>query len=64
MDVDNGSSDGSVSGGGIEIEQSFLQQFSSMGTTDKHELIQQLQKLTGSQLDYSAASFFLDMNNW
>lgn len=64
MDVDNGSSEGSVTGGGIDIEQSFLQQFSCMGTTDKHELVQQLQKLLGSQLNYSTATFFLDMNNW
>lgn len=65
MDVDNASSDGSVTGGGgIDIEQSFLQQFSCLGTTDKHELVQQLQKLLGSQLNYSTATFFLDMNNW
>lgn len=62
MDGDNGAADGS--GGGLDIEQSFLQQFSCMGTTDKHELVQQLQKLLGSQLNYSTATFFLDMNNW
>ncbi|KAJ8928160.1 hypothetical protein NQ314_019307 [Rhamnusium bicolor] len=62
MDVDNGS-DGPVSGG-IDIEQSLLQQFSCMGTTDKDELVQQLQKLLGSHLNYSTAAFFLDMNNW
>lgn len=64
MDVDNGSSDGSGAGGGLDIEQSFLHQFSCMGTTDKHELVQQLQKLLGSHLNYSTATFFLDMNNW
>lgn len=65
MDVDNGSSEGSV-GGSLDIEQSLLQQFSCMGTTDKDELVQQLQKLLGSptHLNYSTAAFFLDMNNW
>lgn len=65
MDVDNVSSEGSV-GGSIDIEQSLLQQFSCMGTTDKDELVQQLQKLLGSpsHLNYSTAAFFLDMNNW
>lgn len=63
MDVDNGSSDG---GGSFDIEQSLLQQFSCMGTTDKDELVKQLQKLLGSptHLNNSAAAFFLDMNNW
>lgn len=59
MDLDNGQSDGS---GGME--QALLQQFSCMGTTDKDELIQQLQKFLGSQLNYNTAAFFLDMNNW
>lgn len=63
MDVDNG--DGGVSNS-IDIEQSLLHQFSCMGTTDKDELIKQLQKLLGSpsHLNYSTAEFFLDMNNW
>ncbi|XP_050308788.1 protein ILRUN [Anthonomus grandis grandis] len=63
MDVDNG--DTGVSGS-VDIEQSLLQQFSCMGTTDKDELIQQLQKLLGSpsHLNHSTAAFFLDMNNW
>ncbi|CAG9827605.1 unnamed protein product [Diabrotica balteata] len=65
MDIDNGPEvPVPVSGTGVDIEQSFLQQFSCMGTTDKDELIQQLQKLVGSQLNYSTAAFFLDMNNW
>lgn len=63
MDVDNGASEGPVTGG-IDIEQSLLQQFSCMGTTDKEELVQQLQKLLGSHLNYTTAAFFLDMNNW
>ncbi|KAL1491588.1 hypothetical protein ABEB36_012163 [Hypothenemus hampei] len=64
MDVDNG--DGSMNGSPLDIEQSLLQQFSCMGTTDKDELVQQLQKLLGSpsHLNYNTAAFFLDMNNW
>jgi hypothetical protein len=63
MDVDNGPSEGSGNST-MDIEQSLLQQFSCMGTTDKEELVQQLQKLLGSSLNYSTAVFFLDMNNW
>ncbi|KAJ3665810.1 hypothetical protein Zmor_001286 [Zophobas morio] len=63
MDVNNGPSEGSGNGT-MDIEQSLLQQFSCMGTTDKEELVQQLQKLLGSSLNYSTAAFFLDMNNW
>lgn len=48
----------------IEIEQSFLQQFSCLGTTDHDELVSQLQKVLGNQLNYTTARFFLDMNNW
>ncbi|KAH1022692.1 hypothetical protein HUJ04_012051 [Dendroctonus ponderosae] len=64
MDVDNG--DGGGVSGSMDIEQSLLQQFSCLGTTDKDELVQQLQKLLGSptHLNYSTAAFFLDMNNW
>lgn len=47
-----------------EIEQSFLQQFSCLGTTDHEELVSKFQKLLGHQLNYSTARFFLDMNNW
>ncbi|KAJ8922043.1 hypothetical protein NQ315_008683 [Exocentrus adspersus] len=63
MDVDNGPPEAPVPGT-IDIEQSLLQQFSCMGTTDKEELVQQLQKLLGSHLNYTTAAFFLDMNNW
>lgn len=64
MDVDNG--DGGGVSSSMDIEQSLLQQFSCLGTTDKDELVQQLQKLLGSptHLNYSTAAFFLDMNNW
>ena len=52
MDVDN------------EIESKLLQQFSTLGTTDKEVLISELQKLLGDQLNPAGCAFFLDMNNW
>lgn len=47
-----------------ELDQNLLQQFSCMGTTDKDDLVRQLQKLVGHNLNSSTAAFFLDMNNW
>ncbi|GAB6030007.1 hypothetical protein CHUAL_005699 [Chamberlinius hualienensis] len=47
-----------------DVDQSFLQQFSCMGTTDKDVLIDELQKLVGNQLNATGCAFFLDMNNW
>lgn len=47
-----------------DIEQMLLHQFSRMGTTDHDELVNQLQKVLGNQLNYTTARFFLDMNNW
>ena len=47
-----------------DIEQFLLHQFSRMGTTDHDELVSQLQKVLGNQLNYATARFFLDMNNW
>ncbi|EAT32984.1 AAEL014760-PA [Aedes aegypti] len=46
-----------------DIEQNFLTQFSSMVTTDKDDLVKQFQSI-GENLNYSTATFFLDMNNW
>lgn len=63
MDVDNGPADGSGVGG-VDIEQSLLQQFSCMGTTDREDLIKELQRVLGNHLNYATAAFFLDMNNW
>lgn len=54
MDVDNDNL----------VDQHLLQQFSCMGTTDKDELVRQLQKLAGNNMNATTASFFLDMNNW
>lgn len=65
MDIDNSGTEATpTGGGGIDIEQSLLQQFSCMGTTDREELIKELQKVLGCNVTYAAASFFLDMNNW
>ncbi|XP_034950115.1 protein ILRUN [Chelonus insularis] len=48
-----------------DFDQHLLQQFSCMGTTDKDDLVKQLQRLlAGSQLNEATATFFLDMNNW
>ncbi|KAK3102798.1 hypothetical protein FSP39_013980 [Pinctada imbricata] len=53
MDVDN------------DIDGQLLQQFSSMGTTDKDVLISEFQKLLGpDKLNPAGCAFFLDMNNW
>lgn len=50
--------------GAADFEQLLLHQFSRMGTTDHDELVGQLQKVLGNQLNYTTARFFLDMNNW
>ncbi|XP_039295253.1 protein ILRUN [Nilaparvata lugens] len=46
------------------VDQNLLQLFSCMGTTDKDELVKQMQKLVGDNMNATTASFFLDMNNW
>ncbi|CAG4951284.1 unnamed protein product [Parnassius apollo] len=57
MDVDGSAIPG-------EIDQNLLLQFSCMNTTDREELIVQMQRLLGPSLNYNTASFFLDMSNW
>lgn len=52
MDIDN------------DLDGQLLQQFSSLGTTDKEVLIAEFQKLLGNQLNPAGCAFFLDMNNW
>lgn len=66
MDIDNTTENpNGGSGGGVpDVEQALLQQFSCMGTTDRDELVKQLQRLLGSSLNWETAAFFLDMNNW
>lgn len=62
MDVDGNK--GQEASSGSDIDTSFLQQFSCLGTTDHDELVRQLQKILGDQLNYANARFFLEMNNW
>ena len=47
-----------------DLDSKLLQQFSSMGTTDRDVLISELQQLLGNQLNAEGCAFFLDMNNW
>lgn len=47
-----------------DIDQNLLLQFSCMNTNDREELISQMQRFLGSSINYSTASFFLDMSNW
>lgn len=63
MDVD-GANTGDPQQSAADIDMSFLQQFSCLGTTDHDELVNQLQKIMGNQLNLETARFFLDMNNW
>jgi len=49
----------------MDITGDLVNQFLSLGTTDREELVRQLQKLVEpSNLPVNAAQFFLDMNNW
>lgn len=67
MDIDENTGQGtppSQPANGTDVEQFLLHQFSRMGTTDHDELVNQLQKVLGNQLNYTTARFFLDMNNW
>lgn len=65
MDIDENTGQGTPpSQPGADVEQFLLHQFSRMGTTDHDELVNQLQKVLGNQLNYNTARFFLDMNNW
>lgn len=67
MDIDENTGQGtppSQPPNGGDVEQFLLHQFSRMGTTDHDELVNQLQKVLGNQLNYNTARFFLDMNNW
>lgn len=47
-----------------DLDGKLLQQFSSMGTTDREVLISEFQKLLGNTLNPDSCAFFLDMNNW
>ncbi|KAI8440446.1 hypothetical protein MSG28_001745 [Choristoneura fumiferana] len=62
MDIDGSSMPNPQNVG--EIDQNLLLQFSCMNTTDREELIGQMQRLLGPSLTHNTASFFLDMSNW
>lgn len=48
-----------------ELDPHLLRQFSCLGTTDRDDLVKQLQKLlAGCDLSDATATFFLEMNNW
>ncbi|XP_033337462.1 protein ILRUN [Megalopta genalis] len=48
-----------------DLDQHLLRQFSCLSTTDKDDLVKQLQSmLAGNYVNEAAARFFLDMNNW
>lgn len=48
-----------------DLDHHLLRQFSCLSTTDKDDLVEQLQSmLAGNQINETAARFFLDMNNW
>lgn len=66
MDIDENAGQGPPQSAqqSSDIEQMLLHEFSRMGTTDHDELVNQLQKVLGNQLNYTTARFFLDMNNW
>ncbi|XP_032511973.1 protein ILRUN isoform X2 [Danaus plexippus] len=64
MDIDGSSSAGELGPNHGEIDQNLLLLFSCMNTTDREELIGQMQRLLGPSLTYNTASFFLDMSNW
>ncbi|KAK9497872.1 hypothetical protein O3M35_003782 [Rhynocoris fuscipes] len=46
------------------VDQQLLRQFSCLRTTDKDELVKQLQLVVGQNISAYAAQFFLDMNDW
>lgn len=47
-----------------ELEGGFLQQFSNMQTIDREDLVKQMLKLVGANLNSSSARFYLEMNQW
>lgn len=61
MDIDGSSISPSNAS---DIDQNLLLQFSCMNTTDREELIGQMQRFLGPSMNYNTASFFLDMSNW
>ena len=48
----------------IDIDGKFLQQFSSMGTTDREVLVSEFGNFFDNVPKTDLCAFFLDMNNW
>jgi hypothetical protein len=52
----------------VDVDNDFdgklLDQFRSMGTTDRDVLIAEFQAVLGNKLNPESCAFFLDMNNW
>lgn len=63
-DIDIGEQQQAVQFQGQASLDRLLQQFNCLGTTDHEELVQQMLQILGHELTYSAAKFFMDMNNW
>lgn len=47
-----------------DLEGGLLEQFSSMQTIDRDELIQQMVRLVGANISNTVARFYLEMNQW
>lgn len=59
---DNGDSQIKDSSGGDQIN-SLLNQFNSLNTNEKDDLVVGFQNIA-NELSYTTARFFLEMNNW
>jgi len=47
-----------------EVESGLLEQFSSMQTKDRDDLVKQMVRLVGHNINSAAARFYLEMNQW
>ena len=46
------------------MDAKLLEQFSSMGTTDRDVLVREFQLYVGGNVDLQSSAFFLEMNSW
>ena len=47
-----------------DVDQDLMMKFSSLGTTDREVLVNELQRVLDYQLNQAGCAFFLDMANW
>ena len=47
----------------MEVDE-VLAQFGCMQTQDKEELVNQMLRLVGTNINYTTARFYLEMNQW